>query len=133
MPRPASAKESEAPPLTALARMLLDDGLAWAQAELAITRIEALAVARRALTSFLMCVAAGILGIAGVTVLAQAVVLLVADWIGNPATAGVLVGVALLLITAGLAYSALRAPRLARPVSALFRWLFDSGKTGRAT
>jgi hypothetical protein len=131
MPRLGRGAGSDGQPsLIDLATRLFEDGRSWAEAEASLTKAETGAIARRIITSVVMGVVALLVGFAAIVVLAQAAVRYLSQWPMEESLAGVIVGVVLLVVMALLGRWSILHVKPAKPVSAVYRWMFDSGKSG---
>ncbi len=131
MPRLDRAAGSDGQPsLIELATRLLEDGRSWAEAEASLTKAETGALARRIITSIVMGVVALLVGFAAIVVLAQAAVRYLSQWPMDEALAGIIIGAVLLVIMALIGRWSMSHIKPAKPVSAVYRWMFDSRKSG---
>jgi hypothetical protein len=127
MPR-ASAEPlhypSSKPAFPELFKDLAGDGKRWLDAELALAKAEAGVRVRGYVTGLGVIFAGLVVLIAAAVVLAQAGVAALTPYVSGPAMAGLVVGIALLLIVVVLALVAKSLLfNKTRPIGLVFRWL----------
>ncbi len=112
-----------------LFKQLFGDGARVVEAELSLARSEAALAIRGYLIGLAIAMLALAMTIVALIILAQAAAFAVMQYVGNPATAYLIVGLALMLLAAGLALiSYHRLSHRHRPVGAVFKQLFGVSK-----
>ena len=137
MPMPRASAESlhypsSKPAFPELFKELAGDGKRWLDAELALAKAEAGLRVRGYAAGLGVAFAGLAVLLAAIVVLAQACVMALTPYVGGPAVAGLVVGIALLLIVLVLALVAKTLlVNKTRPVGLVFRWLTgDESESG---
>jgi hypothetical protein len=117
-----AAGEGKRPHIRSLLERLSEDGRSWAEAELALGRIELAALKRQLRRGAIAAVLALLTGFCALVLLSQAAILFMAPVVGGTAQAALAIGGALALI-ALLAVLVLRSSLQWRTESIFFRWL----------
>jgi len=112
------------PAFPELVKDLAGDGKRWFDAELALAKAEAGLRLRGYAAGLGVVFASIVILVAAIVVLAQAAVAALIPHMSSPAVAGVVVGLVLLLVVAGLAFTA-RHLLVSKtpPTGLIFRWL----------